>query len=462
MQTQTTPPHARCKNFRQQPRRVLSGILRALVCLAPVALLASAALAQEIESPFDVEMITGGGGTELAVYEAGNPDGAEIVFIHGLMGSHLAWISQLTGTLAQNYRLIAIDLRGHANSGKPLETEAYTASRYWAEDLHAVMEAKSLENPVLVGWSYGPRLIKDYIRYFGQHRLAGIVLVSTAPVMAGTDEEFALYGPGMLALFEELLSADDQVRLQATTEFLTDLLTAEPFDDATLDMVLDIAMLVPSEARAAMFSRLLDNSDIAADMTIPALLIHGESDQVVDPQASSDMAALIDDSALLTYPETGHAPFLETPERFDSDLSAFMQSLNDPLTGLSGSWHDPATEGQGWNFLAVENGLYGHFYGYGENGEPIWLITEEVVNDIETGTPVTYNLLKGTGGSFGNPVPPENLEHFGVLTLTFQNCEEATAEITSTLGNEIQYLERFATVRDINGCGLPERQKALE
>ena len=447
-------PHdqARSRPWRS-PSDYLCRLANGLVLILAMA---GTALAQDVDSPFEMEMVTGADGTELAVYEAGNPDGAEIVFIHGFMGSHLAWANQLGGTLAEDYRLIAVELRGHANSDKPLDAEAYTSSRLWARDIHAVLEAKSLDNPVLVGWSYGPRVIKDYIRYFGQSRLAGVVFVSSAPVIAGTEEEFALYGAGMLALFDDLLSDDEETRRQATSEFITDLLTAETLDQATFDLVLDIAMLVPPEARVGMFSRLLDNTDIAADLSTPALLIHGEADQVVDPEASSNIADLIDEATLITYPDVGHAPFLEDPARFDADIHEFMQSLREPLAGLSGGWHDPATIGQGWNFLAVENGLYGHYYGYGENGEQIWLITEEVIEDIRAGVTISYRLLGGSGGSFGTPVPPDNLEHFGDVELTFHSCEEATAEVTSEVGNEIQYLQRFAAIRNEDGCGLRE------
>jgi non-heme chloroperoxidase len=443
------------RQVRSQPWRASSDCSWNLArCFALILALAGSALAQEVDSPFQMEMIAGADGTELAVYEAGNPEGAEIVFIHGLMGSHLAWANQLAGPLAENYRLIAVEIRGHANSDKPLDPEAYTSSKIWARDIHAVLEAKSLDNPVLIGWSYGPRVIKDYIRYFGQNRIAGVVFVSSAPVIAGTEEEFALYGAGMLALFDDLLSADEETRRQATSDFIANLLTAEPLDQGTFDLVLDIAMLVPPEARVGMFSRLLDNTDIVSDLAMPALLVHGLSDQVVDPKASSNLAELIDQVTLITYPDIGHAPFLENSARFDADIHVFMRSLREPLAGLSGGWYDPATIGQGWNFLAAENGLYAHYFGYGEDGEQIWLITEEVIENIEAGVAINYSLLKGSGGSFGAPVPPDNLEHFGDAKLTFHSCEEATAEITSEIGNETQYLQRFASIRNEESCGL--------
>ncbi|WP_312884945.1 alpha/beta fold hydrolase [Candidatus Sodalis endolongispinus] len=42
-----------------------------------------------------------------------------MIFIHGLLGSHLNWDAQVNSPLLQHYRLITYDLRGHGLSGKP-------------------------------------------------------------------------------------------------------------------------------------------------------------------------------------------------------------------------------------------------------------------------------------------------------------------------------------------------------
>ncbi|MGP2408016.1 alpha/beta fold hydrolase, partial [Listeria monocytogenes] len=73
--------------------------------------------------------------------EAGNPDGPPVLFIHGLLGSHLNWEAQFAdGTLAK-YRLISYDLRGHGKSDKPATENAYRDGRIWGADLAAVIQA---------------------------------------------------------------------------------------------------------------------------------------------------------------------------------------------------------------------------------------------------------------------------------------------------------------------------------
>ncbi len=120
---------------------------------------------------------------------------------------------------------------------------------------------------------------------------------------------------------------------------------------------------------------------------------------------------------------------------------------------LAGLWDDPATSGQGWTFQAAPNGFYGHFFGYSPDGNPIWLITEEVIDDIELGQEVTYNLRHGVNGTFEQPVSPEDLESWGEVQFTFHNCHEATAVISGLDGSATHQLQRVApSVDGLHAC----------
>ena len=98
------------------------------------------------------QKITGGGGAQLNVVETGNGRGRPIVFLHGFSQCWLAWSRQLNSTLADDHRLVAVDLRGHGLSDKP--SDGYSDSRLWADDIDAVIRTLSLEQPILCGWSY--------------------------------------------------------------------------------------------------------------------------------------------------------------------------------------------------------------------------------------------------------------------------------------------------------------------
>ena len=130
-----------------------------------------------------------------------------IVFLHGWSQSHLCWAAQTASTLRDEFRLVAVDLRGHGMSDAPPEAEQYTNSELWADDLAAVIEQLGLERPVLVGWSYGAFVICDYLRKYGQDRVGAIDFVAGA-VKLGDSAFGTLIGPGFLDHFADATSDD--------------------------------------------------------------------------------------------------------------------------------------------------------------------------------------------------------------------------------------------------------------
>ena len=115
--------------------------------------------------------ITGGGGIQLNVVEAGNAHGHPILFIHGFSQCWLTWSRQLNSDLSGDFRLVAVDLRGHGLSDKP--RDAYGDSRLWADDINAVIRTLRLDHPILCSWSYG-LVPLDYIRHYGDEEIGGL------------------------------------------------------------------------------------------------------------------------------------------------------------------------------------------------------------------------------------------------------------------------------------------------
>src|SRR6266446_6269434 len=65
----------------------------------------------------------------------GNPRGRPIVFIHGFSQCWLQWNRQTNSSLVEDYRLVALDMRGHDLSDKP--RDGYDDSKQWADDVNA-------------------------------------------------------------------------------------------------------------------------------------------------------------------------------------------------------------------------------------------------------------------------------------------------------------------------------------
>ena len=113
---------------------------------------ASAAISGQADT-MKTHRIAGGAGVQLHVVETGNPQGRPILFIHGASQCWLQWNRQMNSSLAEEHRLVALDMRGHGISDKP--HDGYNDSKLWAEDVHAVIQALNLDHPVLrlVLWS---------------------------------------------------------------------------------------------------------------------------------------------------------------------------------------------------------------------------------------------------------------------------------------------------------------------
>ena len=87
------------------------------------------------------QMIEGYGGVPLNVMTTGNPENPPILFIHGMAQASNVFRLQFESDLADDFYLVAFDMRGHGLSGKPWQPEMLQPSQPWAGDVAAVMRA---------------------------------------------------------------------------------------------------------------------------------------------------------------------------------------------------------------------------------------------------------------------------------------------------------------------------------
>jgi pimeloyl-ACP methyl ester carboxylesterase len=155
-------------------------------------------------------------GVNISVQEWGNADGPEIIFIHGFLQSHLSWWKQVTDSmLAGKFRVITFDLPGHGGSDKPCDPAIFNTGAHYADTLHAVISASGLKKAVLVGWSYGTRVVCDYLTKYGDSHIGGINFVGSAvssdPNLRGSVSGF-LGGVFADDLVESLKASQNQYR----------------------------------------------------------------------------------------------------------------------------------------------------------------------------------------------------------------------------------------------------------
>jgi pimeloyl-ACP methyl ester carboxylesterase len=241
-----------------------------------------------------------------------------------MLQCHLSWSRQIEYLAARNFVAVTYDLRGHGASDKPLDPAFYNDSARLADELRAVMAAAGLKRPVVVGWSFGTRVIADYLLRFGSAGLAGINLV--APVTSPHADHF---GPGIEAL-HQARSEDLATGIEGTRAFLRACFSTEPGRDEFETMLVYNAC-VPLRIRR-WFGRAASDADAVQAMwrslDLPVLITHGLEDRVVRPELSRWMHALMPASEISLYQNSGHAPFFEEPQRFNSELESFVVRAN--------------------------------------------------------------------------------------------------------------------------------------
>ena len=255
-------------------------------------------------------------GLTLAGSAFGDPKAPAIVLIHGLGQSRLSWELQ-TAALADRFRVVAYDLRGHGDSDKPADPAAYADGVAWADDLQAVIEATGVRRPTLVGWSLGGLVIGHYVARHGAEGIAGANLVNAVTRLAPE-----LLTEHSRAFAPLLASPDLATRIDAVERFLAACFAKPPPADAFRRMLVFNGM-VPRGVQEGIVRIQSDGLDAAFGRIARVLVTYGARDLLTSPEMSRRVLSLNPRATLSVYDDVGHTPFYEAPERFNRELAAF-------------------------------------------------------------------------------------------------------------------------------------------
>jgi non-heme chloroperoxidase len=269
--------------------------------------------------------VRGGAGLPLNVLEWGNARGPSVLFIHGWSQSYLCWQKQYDSALAEHFRLVAFDLRGHGLSGAPNDPDCYNNSVLWAADVQAIIETLHLGRTVLVGWSYGSFVIADYLAVHGADAVAGINLVGGA-VRFGEQAIGTYIGAGSAEPFPRAVSPDLNVSIDAMREFIAGCFAVK-LSREDYERVLCFNMLTRADVRAALMARPLEADSALRAFKGPLLVSHGRLDTIVLPATAELIKALCPQAQLSWYDQAGHGPFIEAPQRFNDELAEFVRAV---------------------------------------------------------------------------------------------------------------------------------------
>lgn len=270
---------------------------------------------------------TASDGTRIAYRDTGS--GAPIVLLHGLM-AHGGFFEGQAG-LAEDFRIIAIDLRGHGAS--PGGNGALPTVERMAADVAELAEALDLQGAIGVGWSLGATVLWHVLAGPAAARFAGAVVVDmTARVR--NDEEWDL-GLSPEACEARSIAIRDDYEAFALTAGQA--IFAQPVaagQRATADWAAQEFAKNDAGAMAAVWQSLVrqDMRALLEQIRHPTLIVHGAQSSLYGDDTADHLVAALPQARAVRFEASGHAPHLEEPELFNATLRDFAASLSPART----------------------------------------------------------------------------------------------------------------------------------
>jgi pimeloyl-ACP methyl ester carboxylesterase len=268
-------------------------------------------------------------GHEIAYRQAGS--GPVIVLVHGITSSSATW-GRVMGELARRFTVIAPDLAGHGESDKPKGDYSLGAHASSVRDL---LLALGHQRATLVGHSLGGGVVMQFSYQFPE-RCERLVLVDSGGL--GREVSMLLRAatlPGSEFVLP-LLAATRVLDAGARVGGLLGRLGLGVGTDLQ-EMARGHSTLSSGEARAAFVHTLravvepggqrVDASDrLYLAQHLPFLLIWGEHDSIIPVSHGRATHEQVPGSRLEVFPDSGHFPQLDEPERFSQVLVEFVES----------------------------------------------------------------------------------------------------------------------------------------
>ena len=277
-------------------------------------------------------------GTALNALEVGTAGGPTVVLAHGWTEQLEYWGPVIRRLEAQGLHILAYDLRGHGLSDAAVDRD-YSLPRF-GEDLEAVLAFLPEPAAVVAGHSLGAMSIAAWAQdhdVASRARAAALISTGLGDLLAG----HLLLGELATLLNHPWTSRAVMGARLPVPPFSTPaqqaLIRYAAFgpDAGRGEIAFYERMLIacPADARAAVGVALSDMDlwDAVSRLTIPTLVVTGDSDKLTPPAHAERIARELPDCAgLITLPRTGHMSPLERPEEIADALARLARNPRNP------------------------------------------------------------------------------------------------------------------------------------
>ena len=247
---------------------------------------------------------------EISVVEAGPHNAAQtMILLHGFGGRAAYWEYQIE-QFSVDYRVIALDLRGHGYSDAPT---AEAGARYEVDELLDDIEAAltALQVPqqfILIGHSFGGALSAAFIRRHPQ-RVTALVLIASAV-------QFKLRLGGRLLL-------------RVPPKLLARVFGLMPYFGFAIARIYPPAHVVYLQNKNSVAR--WDGTDALRAIRVPTLVILGQRDILFADASYKEVARLVPGAEEVVIPVSAHQVMVERPDAVNRAIERFLQSRIDPV-----------------------------------------------------------------------------------------------------------------------------------
>jgi len=264
--------------------------------------------------------------TPIELYYEDHGSGKPVVLIHGWPLSGRAWESQVPALIAAGHRVITYDRRGFGWSSQPWAGYDYDT---FAADLDALLRHLDLKEVTLVGFSMGGGEVARYVGRYGTERIAKAVFAGAVPpyLYKSKDNPDGGLDDAAIAGFQAGVTGD---RIAFLDQFAYGFFTAGKelkVSEAQRQYARDIAAFASPKGTLDCITA-FGRTDFREDLkklTIPTLVIHGDSDGIVPFEVSGKRTAAAIPGAKLHIIKGGpHGINASHPKEFNDALLAFL------------------------------------------------------------------------------------------------------------------------------------------
>lgn len=291
-------------------------IWNAFAVLVAVSIAPSPASADEKPIPAQAEWVnakqtvTLQSGLTLSYIEMGASEGQPVLLLHGYTDNSRSW--SLLAPHLGGRRLIAVDLRGHGDSGAPACCYGIDTL---ASDIDGFLEALDVESVDVVGHSLGSMTAATLAAYY-PHRVDELVLISTA---AEVPQSATNWLWDNVPTMERPVDPDSEFMMNwywNPTPVDEDFLKRERAESAAAGAATWMGVL-----RALTIT---DWTQIAGRIEAPTLILWGDQDSLFDADSQTYIKKILPEARHQVFEGYGHNMFWEVPEAVGAEITDFL------------------------------------------------------------------------------------------------------------------------------------------